>query len=181
MTDAALNQDVDEATDQQAAPAAPAKRRNLKKLLLFIGAPLVLIGGGAGAYFTGLLDPLLAMAGMGAEVEQANAEGEAVNNDVIFHDLPDMLVNLNTSGRQNSFLKMQVALELDGDADLQLLESMMPRVIDNFQVYLRELHPEELKGSEGLYRLKEELLLRVNQSAAPVHVRDVLFKQVLVQ
>jgi flagellar FliL protein len=58
---------------------------------------------------------------------------------------------------------------------------MMPRIIDNFHVYLRELRAEDLRGSAGLYRLREELLIRVQAIADPVVVRDVLFKEVLVQ
>jgi flagellar protein FliL len=61
------------------------------------------------------------------------------------------------------------------------LQAVMPRVIDNFQVYLRELRVEDLRGSAGVYRLREELLVRVNSAAAPVKVRDVLFKEMLVQ
>jgi flagellar FliL protein len=57
----------------------------------------------------------------------------------------------------------------------------MPRIMDNFQVYLRELRIEDLKGSAGMYRLREELLVRVNAAAAPAKVRDVLFKEMLVQ
>ena len=57
----------------------------------------------------------------------------------------------------------------------------MPRVIDNFQTYLRELRLDDLKGSAGMYRLREELLVRVNAAAAPAKIKDVLFKEMLVQ
>jgi flagellar protein FliL len=58
---------------------------------------------------------------------------------------------------------------------------VLPRIIDNFQVYLRELRVEDLKGSGGMYRLREELLLRVNAAVAPAKINDVLFKEMLVQ
>jgi len=57
----------------------------------------------------------------------------------------------------------------------------MPRIIDNFQVYLRELRLEDLRGSAGMYRLREELLTRVVAAAQPVRVKDVLFKEMLIQ
>jgi flagellar FliL protein len=53
--------------------------------------------------------------------------------------------------------------------------------VDQFQSYLRELRVDDLKGSEGVLRLKEELLRRVNAASAPYHVRDVLLKQMIVQ
>lgn len=184
MADVALDKNAAPA-EESAAEAAPTKGKGLKKILMFAGIPVLLLAGGGGAYVAGVLDPLL-----GVE-HVAEGEGDAAAHDdaeesgevpaVMFFDIPDLLVNLNTSGRQNSFLKIQVALELDAEADTTLLTTLMPRVVDSFQVYLRELRPEELKGSEGLYRLKEELLIRVNKAAAPIHVRDVLFRSVLVQ
>jgi flagellar protein FliL len=76
---------------------------------------------------------------------------------------------------------MSVSLELDSAADLPKLQAVLPRIIDNFQVYLRELRVEDLKGSAGMYRLREELLLRVNAAVAPAKINDVLFKEMLVQ
>jgi flagellar protein FliL len=76
---------------------------------------------------------------------------------------------------------MSISLELENQVDVARLQSVMPRIIDNFQVYLRELRIEDLRGSGGMYRLREELLLRVNAAAAPAKVVDVLFKEMLVQ
>ncbi len=69
-----------------------------------------------------------------------------------------MLVNLNSAGRRASYLKISVSLELENPADIPRIEAIMPRIVDNFQVYLRELRIEDLKGSAGLYRLREEPL-----------------------
>ena len=99
----------------------------------------------------------------------------------VFYDLPDILVNLNTSGKRTSFLKLKVSLELAKQSDVPILESVLPRVVDNFQVYLRELRAEDLRGSAGLYRLREELLMRVRAAAKPADVKDVLFKEMLIQ
>ena len=41
--------------------------------------------------------------------------------------------------------------------------------------------PEELQGSEGVYRLKEKLLVRTNEAVRPAQVRDVLVREMLVQ
>jgi len=57
----------------------------------------------------------------------------------------------------------------------------MPRLMDAFQTYLRELRPTDLEGSAGLYRLKEELTRRVNASIAPNRVTAVLFKEIVIQ
>ena len=57
----------------------------------------------------------------------------------------------------------------------------MPRLQDLFQTYLREMRPEELRGSAGTWRLREELIARANLAAAPGHVVDVLFTEMLIQ
>ena len=46
----------------------------------------------------------------------------------------------------------------------------MPRLQDLFQTYLREMRPEELRGSAGTYRLREELIARANVAVAPARV-----------
>jgi len=151
-----------------------------KKLFIIIGLILLLVVGGvAGAYFTGLMDPVIAMiTGGGASEEE---QGEQTEGAGVFYDLEDMLVNLNTGGRKSSFLKIRVSLELAKSEDIPLIERVMPRIVDNFQTYLRELRIDDLKGSAGMYRLREELLRRVSAASAPAEIRDVLFKEMLVQ
>jgi len=146
-----------------------------KALVLFIVLPLLLVvGGGGGAYVAGVFDdePV---------DEAAEEEIEEAPKVVVFYDLPEMLINLNSSTNDASFLKLGIALELDDETVLPELEKLMPRVMDNFQVYLRELRREDLRGSAGIYRLKEELLYRINSSIKPIQVKDILFKEMLVQ
>ncbi|MEO5338606.1 MAG: flagellar basal body-associated FliL family protein [Magnetospirillum sp. WYHS-4] len=155
-----------------------------KKLIILIGvALLVVIGGVATAYFTGLLDPLVKMIS-GAEDAGGEKAKEATpqTGEAVFMDIEEILVNLNTGGgRKPTFLKIKVALELADKKDEPKVVQLMPRVRDNFQVYLRELRVEDLKGSAGMYRLREELLTRVNVAIAPAEVKDILFKEMLVQ
>ena len=152
-----------------------------KKLLIIVGAVvLVLLGGGAALYFTGLLDPLL---GGGSETAEGAGGGEpqAPTGPAVFHDLPEMIVTLNTAQRKTAFLKIRVSLELAQSSDVPKVQAVMPRIVDNFQVYLRELRIEDLKGSAGMYRLREELLTRVKAAAAPAKINAVLFKEMLIQ
>lgn len=159
---------------------SPSKSGGLKKIVLFIVLPLLLVvGGAAGAYFSGAADPLFRMFGGGEKKHEEEAPQHV--GPAIFFDLPEMLVNLNTPGRKQTFLKIRVALELSDPLDVQRVEQVMPRIIDNFQVHLRELRVEDLQGAAGLYRLREQLLERVKAAAKPAKVQDVLFKEMLVQ
>ena len=171
MTDRTMEDGLEELEVEEAP--AKGKGGKLKKLLLFVVAPLVLVVAlGAGAFIM-----------LGSESD-GMAEGETPRQPThapIFYDLPDMLVNLNGSGRKLNFLKINVSLEVESEEDIPALKSMLPRIVDNFQVYLWELRIEDLRGSEGIYRLREELLRRVNMAVQPIRVNDVLFKEMLVQ
>lgn len=150
------------------------------KLLLIVLGLLLLIGaGGAAAYFMGVLDT-------GAKEEKAgdkHGKGEHGENvaPAAFLKIPDMIVNLSSPDGQPRYLRLSVQLELKTEEDKAAVELVMPRVVDQFQTYLRELRIKDLRGSAGIYRLQMELLSRVNAAAYPVEVQDVLFQEILIQ
>jgi len=147
-----------------------------RKLMIIVGGALVLFcAAGGGAYF---------FFGGHGKAEQASAAAAATQSKPpTFLDMPDVLVNLASSnaGDRTQYLKVKVTLELPDQAMSALIEPVMPRLMDAFQTYLRELRPTDLEGSAGLYRLKEELTRRVNASIAPNHVTAVLFKEIVIQ
>lgn len=184
MTDVAADESVEEEIADENEEGAEASQKAGRGRLEFLlgklkpaiigGAALLILGGGASAYFFGLFDGLL---GEGGEAELQAYQPV----DVIFYDLPEMIVNLVSGSKKPAYLKIHLALELDESADLVTLERLMPRVIDHFQVFLRELRVDDLNGSAGIYRIKEELLRRVSVAVYPVEIRDVLFKEMLIQ
>ena len=159
-----------------------------KRLLLFVVLPLLLvIGGSAGAYFSGFADPLLKMLGTEESVAAGAAEGNVAQSTQgstgteDFYDLPDILVNLKIAGSKKSFLKVVMSLELVDQASVAAVERVLPRVIDQLQTYLRELRIEDLQGSAGMKRLRLELLSRVEADVGPNRVNDILFREVIIQ
>ena len=167
---------------EEAAPPPPVKRKmSGKKLVLFIILPLILLGAGGGAAWFLLFNHPEG----GEEVAAAEGAENAMTVDPdhppIYFDLDEMTVNLTSTTKRNSYLKLQVALELAAPEDQEAMPSVLPRVVDQFQIYLRGVKVEDLQGAEGLQRLREELLTRAQKSARPANVRDVLFKVVQVQ
>ena len=159
--------DLDTADD---AKDKPAKRKLPIKLLLIGVAALAVVGGGAFAALKMLKEP-----------EQAQPAAPVIK-PAIFVDMPDVLVNLaNSNTDRPQYLKIKIVLEVADQALAQQIPPLMPRIMDTFQTYLRELRPGDLDGSVGLFRLREELTRRVNASLAPGHVNAVLFKEIVIQ
>jgi flagellar FliL protein len=167
---------------------------NAKKLILFVVVPLVLLAGvGGGLYFSGMLDSFLGKGGEEQESEDGHGKADhghaghgskdshGSGGAAAFVEIPTMIVNLSEDDGTPRFLRLTVQLELKNPADAPRIEGVMPRVIDQFQTYLRELRVRDLRGSAGIYRLQMELLWRVNQAASPIEVKDVLFQEILIQ
>jgi flagellar protein FliL len=159
-----------------------SKRLSGKKIVLFIVLPLLLlIGAGVGVtVMLGVFSPPPPPVENEAGGVPQPAEPEPAAQTTFF-EVPDLIVNLNTDIRKSTFLKIKISLEIADSADTDVINQMLPRIVDNFQVYLRELRIQDLQGSAGMYRLREELLRRVNIAVRPARVKDVLFKEMLVQ
>ncbi len=184
--DASLDDEDEEGGEEQGGAGGGL---DAKKIVLFVLLPLfILIGAGAGLYFSGTLDSLLAPKTEEGETKNAgkskDGDGEGKKTGSIgaaFLPMPDMLVNLSTPDGQPRYLRLRVQLELNSQADADAIQAVMPRVVDQFQTYLRELRVKDLRGSAGMYRLQIELLARVNAAAYPIEVKDVLFQEILIQ
>jgi flagellar FliL protein len=164
-----------ETNDATAATVEPVRKRGRRKLLL-LGVPLLLLLAGAGLSFAGFLPNPLSKAkpaDPAAEAERAEAP--------VYVDVPELVANLNTGTRKAGYVKMTIRIEVLGSSDADKVRAQMPRVLDVIQTYLREMRPDELRGSAGVYRLREELLVRTNAAVAPAKVHDVLFTQMLIQ
>ena len=183
--------EAEEADDAAPAPEGEGgdapKQGFVKKLLgnkmmLMIvagGLLLVLGGGGAGAYFFLFSSPKTAAGGKVAAADAPPAP--IVPPTVAFYDMPDIVVNIQSADGTPAYLKLAVALELTGADEKAGIQPLMPRVVDEFQGYLRELRVDDLKGSAGVMRLKEELLRRINVATSPFKIKDVLLKEMIVQ
>ena len=172
---------MSDVTESDVNAGAAEKKGGNKKLLVIGGAAvaLLLVVGGGGFFLmsSGMLGGGEAAASAHGE---EGAHGEAATA-AHFFDLPEITVKLNTGTAAPQYLKLAVSLEIGDETMLELIEPRMPRVLDAFQVYLRELRPADLEGSAGLYRLKEELQRRVNLAVYPASVENILFKEILIQ
>ncbi len=169
-----------EANEDDLAEGLEQKKTSGKKIIIIAAVAIIVLalGGGAAFYFMSGDDTEHA-----ADLEHGGQEAGLADQEpteLLFLELDSMLVNLDTAGGKPKYLKITIALEVDKQESLDDLNKKMPRIIDQFQTYLRQLRIEDLNGSAGMFRLKEELLIKVNDAVYPTRVNDVLFKEMLV-
>jgi flagellar FliL protein len=156
-----------------------------KKLAIFGGGGLVVLLalGVGGAWALGMFKPKPPPQSPQQQTAQGQPSEPAPRARLPhFMDLPDMTVNLTTSNQQRQqFLRLKIALELAEQSVAAQIQPVMPRILDAFQTYLREMRPSDVEGSTAVHRLKEELTRRVNLAVQPARVEAVLFREILVQ
>ena len=164
-------EDPPEDADGKAAEEG-GKGLGKKKLIMFgaAGAVALSLLGGGGWFF------------LRAPHAEAT-EMALLKKPVGFLEMREMTINLAPDSAQDRarFLKFKVTLEVKDPKLVNEIQPLMPRVEDSFQLFLRELRASDLEGSVGLYRLREELLRRVNIAVYPAKVDAVLFKEMIVQ
>ena len=166
--------------------AAPKKKPSKKMLLIAaVGAVVVLGGGGAAGFL--LLGGGEAEATEAAAVAPTDPDAEpfgTVSNGpagTTYYTLPMTATNMNTADGRQQHMRLRVTLELADPATVALLEPNAPRLRDMLLTFQRELRPEDLQGSQGVYQLRQEIQRRVNLVIAPAQVRSVLIQEMLIQ
>jgi flagellar FliL protein len=157
-----------EAVEGEGSGAPTTGKRNL---IIIASAAMVLLLGGVGGYLLFFNTK-----------HDAKTEEVAAAKPTVFMDVPEVTVNMASgAGERTQYLKVKVVLEVKDQPVVAQIQPVLPRVMDMFQTYLRELRPSDLNGSVGMFRLKEELTRRVNAAISPNQVNAVLFKEILVQ
>jgi len=170
------------------ADAAPKSKKKL--IIIAAAALLVVVGGGAGFFL---------MKGGGGEAKDGDGAAQASSHgggghgghgggseakkQIAFIELREMIINLSPDAGQDKgkFAKLRVSLEMKDPKLEEEVKSLAPRIEDTLQMYMREIRASDLAGSVGVYRLREELLKRVNVAVYPAKVDAVLFKDLIIQ
>jgi len=149
---------------------AEGEKKKKPLMLILAGVAVLAITGGAGAWFMGVFDA----PGKGSRVAEVEVPS-------IYFDIPEMVVNLASGRERAQYLKLKIAIEADSQENIDALTPKMPRIQDMFQIYLREMRRSDLEGSAGVYRLKQELMRRINITIHPAEIKRVLFKEIIIQ
>lgn len=80
-----------------------------------------------------------------------------------------------------SYLKLSVKIVARDAAALAEVEEKEPFVNERIAFFLRELSPEDFEGSEGMARVKSELVRRANLPLSAGAARDIVIETIVIQ
>jgi len=181
--------------EEKSKEGADEPKKKKSKLILIIIPVVVIILGGGGffAYKT-----FLAPAG-GDEESQAETHGQQAKHTKkgehgkkskhgeaeqgegpTFFSLAPFVVNLQDN-IGTRYLKLTLKLELEGPETEQEIKALLPKVRDALIILLSSKNYAEIGTVEGKYRLRDEIVKRVNRFLEDEPVQGVYFTDFVIQ
>lgn len=152
--------------DATETPEPPVKR---SRLLLLVSLLLAVVLGGGGFYatYSGLLLP---------DADAQEAENQAAPlPDVAFVPVEPLVISLGPGGSARH-LRMASQLEVAPQHATEVA-TMMPRILDVLNGYLRAVAVRELEDPTALVRLRAQMLRRIQVVSGEGRVRDLLITE----
>ena len=168
-------EEVDESEEEEGGGGGGG----LVKVLILV-LPALLVGAGGG-YFLG--NQSAEQAAMEAEEKDPEEIQEIKDPTALMgpvFKLDPFVVNL-VDARSNRYLKITIQIELDSEDVMPELERRGPQVQDIILALLTSKKPKELQALEGKFRLREELLSRLNALLVNGKVKRVYFTEFVIQ
>ncbi len=155
-------------SETEEGTAAPQKKSSI--IPLTIGLVLALAGGAGGFYvvWTGMV------LGVESEEDQAEMSVDALP-DVAFVPVDPITVSMN-SRSENQHLRFRAQLEVPAKFKSEV-QSVLPRVVDVLNGYLRALEAGDLEDQFALTRLRGQMLRRVQIVTGRGRVSDLLIME----
>lgn len=155
----------------EAADEKPRKKGALKLMLMGVLLALILGGGGFYAVYSGLI--------LGDELPTANVDYAVEMQplpDVTYIELEPMVINLGRDEQGGNFLRFRGQLEVGTPFEAEV-RSVLPRVIDVLNSYLRAVDLAELEDRTALIRLRAQMLRRIKMVVGTGRVNDLLIME----
>ena len=151
-----------------------------KKLIILLVVLLLLLGGGGGAAYKFLVLDKQEAKKEENKAEKIQQEIKDIENLGIMFEVGTFVVNLADKDADR-YLKVTVILELSNEQVKQEVEKRLPQIKDSITTLLFTKTSRELRTAEGVEKLKEEILRRVNAILPLGGVKNVYFTDFVIQ
>ncbi|RPE64629.1 flagellar FliL protein [Pacificibacter maritimus] len=163
--------------DEEPIENEPKKK---SKLPLIIGLVLMLLLGGGGffAVYSGLI---LSPPAEPTEAELAELTTDPVDPlpDVAFVAIDPLIINLASPSAGNRHLRFHAQIEVPSLYEEEVL-SLLPRIVDVLNGYLRALDVTDFEAPAALVKLRSQMLRRLQIVAGEERIRDVLIMEFVI-
>ena len=152
--------------------------KKTKNKIFLIGLPLLLLlilGGGAGAYFLGVFN---GDTGRNNEVNGNNTQDIQALGPLV--EMEDFVVNIMHKDATR-FLKIGITLEAEDEKSIKALQNRMPQVKDAVLLLVGNRKFSDIKDLQGKMQLKADLLARIKNLAGQGTVTNLYFTDFVVQ
>jgi flagellar FliL protein len=165
----------------------------MKKLLLFVLLPLILLlGAGAGAFVAGLIPGFGPQQAEPELTAEQKAEIERKENTApppskpsppgsVFHTLDEFVVNLQSNRGYPVFLLLSITIELPNEGAVQAIAAEEPRIRDGMIVFLSSLTPQQLNGYDGIQRVRNNAWKLLRELVDPDLILNVQIAKLTVK
>jgi len=162
----------------------------MKKLVLFVLLPLLLlIGAAIGALVAGLVPgvsiPGLTPAPVTAEAEKKDTGAPSPSRrspeGAVSYMLPEFVVNLRTNRTYPVFMLLSLAVEMRDEGVRPTMAAQEPRIRDAMIIYLSSLTPTELNGYDGIQRVRDNSWRILQQFIDPESLINVQVAKMTVK
>ncbi len=145
--------------------APPQPKGKMKKIVLLVVLPILLLGGSAFAYLAFFDDP--------APAKTEHAEKALMA-------LEPFLVNLADKDARR-YLKVKIDLEVDNEKAVKELEKSLPRIRDQLIFLLSSKSYPEIATPEGKHQLKKDIVARLTAIPAGKKISAAYFTEFVAQ
>jgi flagellar basal body-associated protein FliL len=149
-----------------------AARRSIRKPIAIVAAAILVVAVAAGGV------SYLVWGGDEEDHDPGSATID-LGGPLVYHELPEFLVDLQSDGRRSHHIKLQIVAELPED-HVPRITSREIGVIDAVLAHLRKQSRDDLTGEAAAERLRSDLVAVINGEIAPAQVRTILFKRFLM-
>ena len=149
-------------------------RLSIKRLILFVFLPLVLlVGAGVGVMTSGILKSSASKPKV-MEPEVFDPK----NLPAAYVEVPDLLVNLRGKDGKPELIIVGVSLAFADPNARGEVNNNLAKVTDPLIIYLRKVDPETFSNADQLERLRQDMEQRVREAIKPVDLKSLQIRSV---
>lgn len=148
------------------------KPKKLMRLAVILGLVLAIIGGAGGFY---AVQSGLILAEKPSDEDDGDIQVDEILPEIEFVKIDPIIVSL-PSGQSSRLVRFSAQLEV-GAGYRGEVESVLPRIVDVLNSYLRAVEPADFEQPAALVKLRAQMLRRVQIVTGKGRVRDLLIME----